>query len=626
MNSIWDQVKSYVSLATNIVARVYTVLVSVIVIVPLYPMFPSPDLDPSWSLGLNEVISKGLHFGSDIIFTYGPYSSIATKYYHPDTYALILIVSVVLATIFSYFVYKALKESTFSMALYSVLVPTISLYSMDAIFLTFPLLYIFHNSNNSKYEIYSSVLFSLFLGIIILIKGSYFVMTLIFIIIITSYYIYEKKYFNLLIIYLTLISSSIILWLISGQQISSLTDYFIGLYKVTDGYSESMSYPGPHINVLLFILVAFFIIYNIIFNNDNRYYKIMYTLLFISTFFILFKAGFVRQDDHIRIASGGLIIISLYSLRYVKKNYYIQLVLVVYLSSIMIGDIFIKYQNSYFNTIVYNFSRSLQGVHLAYLNYKSDFNNYDNIFSERVRKISMNSRLPNQTGSSDLYNHDLTKLIVTKNEWQPRPVFQSYSAYTKKLSKINLNHLLTSPPDNIFLMVNTIDGRFPSLDDGASWPVFFSSYTPDSIYGSYLHLLKKPSVTLPSYEIFSKSKHRLNDLVPVPPSTEPIFSRLIINKTFFGSIINLTYRPDILHLTVFFEDGSNKRFRFIASMGESPFLLSPLVENTEDFLHMFNDPFQNKKIQFLKLQNNGLGTDWENEFVLELIKYDLNRE
>jgi hypothetical protein len=286
----------------------------------------------------------------------------------------------------------------------------------------------------------------------------------------------------------------------------------------------------------------------------------------------------------------------------------------------MLGNLFILSHNEYYK----NINTVLTSIQLAYSNYLSGNKEYESINLHNLEIVRTSTRLPKVYGSSDLYNHDLALLIASENDWHPRPVFQSYSAYTKRLSQLNLNHLITRPPDNIFIRVETIDNRFPTLDDGASWPVLLSSYKPDSMYGSYLHLLKKPMVSLPKHNVFSHTSHTLNELVPIPSSPETIFSRIIIKKTFIGSFKNLAYKPEILFLTVYFDDGSNKRFRFIASMGESPFLLSPLVEDSDDFQNMFTDPLRNKQVKFIKMQNNGLRTDWQTEYELQLIQYHFN--
>ena len=40
--------------------------------VPLSPFMPRNDVDGSWILALNQAVARGLVFGRDIVFTFGP--------------------------------------------------------------------------------------------------------------------------------------------------------------------------------------------------------------------------------------------------------------------------------------------------------------------------------------------------------------------------------------------------------------------------------------------------------------------------------------------------------------------------------------------------------------------------
>jgi len=614
MNSIWGQALPILSLATNIVARIYTVLMTILVIVPFYPNFPKPELDPSWSLGLNEAVSKSLQFGSDIIFTYGPYSSVATKYYHPDTYPLIFFTSVLLAAIYSYFAYHSLKESTVALVLYAILVPTIS---TDALFLCFPLLYIKHIVNGNE-DALKKYIFCIFSGVIILVKGSYFIIILIVYLFIILFFTYNKKLrfiFDYVIITITV---SLFFWVFSGQNLYHIIYYIYGIYIITDGYSDAMSYQGSRYYLLLYLTSTAFILY--ITNSFFRYKsnKIIFLAICVSILFLLFKAGFVRQDDHVTIAFGGLIILSIFSVSYIKKYFYIQVFFILILSHTMLGNLFILSHNEYYK----NINTVLTSIQLAYSNYLSGNKEYESINLHNLEIVRTSTRLPKVYGSSDLYNHDLALLIASENDWHPRPVFQSYSAYTKRLSQLNLNHLITRPPDNIFIRVETIDNRFPTLDDGASWPVLLSSYKPDSTYGSYLHLVKRDSVYLPLYNIFYDGQHKLNEFIRLPDKEIPVFATIQIQKTLIGLLKNIAYKPEPLYITLYFDDGTKETFRFIASMGESPFLITPFVSNTTEFLQLFDSTITNKRVTFISLFNNGIGTDWDHSFRLKLQYYE----
>lgn len=97
-----------------------------------------------------------------------------------------------------------------------------------------------------------------------------------------------------------------------------------------------------------------------------------------------------------------------------------------------------------------------------------------------LKLISSASPLPALEGTSDIYNYNQAVLLASGNTWNPRPAFQSFQAVSPYLAGVNYDHLVnkSSAPDNIFFRVETIDWRFPSLDDGLSWKALLGLYKP----------------------------------------------------------------------------------------------------------------------------------------------------
>jgi len=64
------------------------------------PWFASPGLDPSWAMASDYAFHRGLKFGTDFIFTAGPYSFLHTYFFAPDTYAYVVASDVFLAALY----------------------------------------------------------------------------------------------------------------------------------------------------------------------------------------------------------------------------------------------------------------------------------------------------------------------------------------------------------------------------------------------------------------------------------------------------------------------------------------------------------------------------------------------
>src|SRR6202040_4372562 len=104
------------------------------------------------------------------------------------------------------------------------------------------------------------------------------------------------------------------------------------------------------------------------------------------------------------------------------------------------------------------------------------------------------------------------------NEWNPRPIIQSYSAYTPALVRLNEQHLRgPDAPEWVLFDLQSIDGRLPSLDDGLSWPALLDNYAFTSYNGHFVLMHKKPVVHGSSnYEGVFEKTCRTGTMVTLP--------------------------------------------------------------------------------------------------------------
>ena len=614
-----------ISRATNYVLRAYVVLFMLFAFVPLNPTFPLARLDPSWMLGLNELLLLGSPYSYDVIFTYGPLSSMETKFYHPHTYTYVLLISILFSLSYGYLVQYVLKKSNISLLLIILITPYLSNSYFEIYYFLFPSLtiIIINKLSNECKKLYILliVLISFCYSVLILVKGSFLILTIFIFVLILLFGITNRK---VLWLALPTIATTIIwiflLLFILGQSSLQYIKYTQGVTQLSAGYSEAMAiYDYSVYGSFVFITTLIVVVLFKKFRDSLIKEHLLLTASLTITILIMLKGGFVRQYD--LLFSTSLVLVFLILIISTNKlKLYPQIPLLIFLIIIFYTIKIDTLENpiSYFRNYLERSVR--QSIYLS-----KNFISGNDVFLKRYKlsleKINRDLTLPQVDGTIDLYNHNLSVLIASGNNWSPRPVFQSYAAYTSELASINRNHLLQHPPDNIFINVETIDHRLPTLDDGSSWPIFLSSYKPDSIYSDYLHLIKSSSVFLPDHTILHTSVNRLGEVVGLPTSDRPIFAVIDIDKTVIGSLKTLAYKPEPLYITVYFDDFSIKTYRFIAAMGESPFLISPMVTNTEEFLNLY-DNSNNRRVRSIKLFNNGLGTDWNQSYRIELRTYE----
>lgn len=106
----------------------------IVKLVIVIPRFPTAGLDPSWGFGLSVAASKHLVFGRDIIYTFGPLSTLYSGFWTPDGHALTVLLSFIIAFGLSYFVYSFFAKAGYLVKLLLIVFFFISLWG-DRLFL-----------------------------------------------------------------------------------------------------------------------------------------------------------------------------------------------------------------------------------------------------------------------------------------------------------------------------------------------------------------------------------------------------------------------------------------------------------------------------------------------------------
>lgn len=244
----------------------------------------------------------------------------------------------------------------------------------------------------------------------------------------------------------------------------------------------------------------------------------------------------------------------------------------------------------------------------------------------RMQQLKIKAGLPSLKGTTDIYSYDQAFLIASNNTWNPRPTFQSYAAYGASLINGNNDHLLNiNRPDNIFFKIQAIDGRLPSIEDGESWFTMLTNYHSTEFYNGFLLLKNNKNLTNKNNYSKKISKHiyEFNEEISIPISNDLVFAKININYSSLGSFFNLIYKPSQIQINLKMENNSIKTYRLIAGMTKTSFLISPLIENTEEFNLLYSDSkyLNEKKIKSITITSDGGGTHWGKEFELEFLAY-----
>jgi len=574
-----------------LIVKVFSVLTILCVFFPTSPAMPAEDLDSSWKAALNQAVTQGLSFGREVVFTFGPYASIYTKMYHPSTYTMMWAGSLHLA--FSYILAFLLlvRKSPWPLLLLFSFVFTCVGRFREIPHLTYPLLlgllYVQNFGAGTKRDARTWILLSLLffpLGMIPLIKGTMTMFCMASVALIAGFSLIQKKTSDLIPVLLSPLLSLVFFWLLSGQKLSDLPVFFTSMSPIISGYTDAMAINGKKGEIFLYWLISLGLLGAIGTRTGlHQLPKLFLFALFSLFLFISFKAGFTRHDGHAMISSALVITAAVIFALAFPSRY----MLVLLFFGLIAG---IRIDSNYYDVTVGGVWREVTSTYLSAAESLKDHfvdkNRLPQIYQTSLQRLG--GKLPPAEGTADLYTYEQAYVLASGNPWSPRPVLQSYSAFTPSLAFQNRDHLLgEKAPENVFFKVLTIDARFPSLDDGPSWPVLLRHYKPGILKNDFLHLRKLSERPREVLVVGENKIHSMGEIISIPESQTPVFVECSIKPNIFGKLAKFFFKSTPLWIVVNMKDGSSKTFRIIPAMAEAGFIISPLIENTGEFSKLY---------------------------------------
>jgi hypothetical protein len=571
--------------------------------VPCSPPGHSPvyTLDESWVQTLHFAFAQHLQFGRDIVFPFGPWGFLCGGYY-PPTFMVSTVVWITLAFVFWWCLWQMARhfwKSEFVAWLWMIgCIGVTGLpvdqgfdVRLDAWVLIFLFLHFF--VNNAAFST-MKILLVISLALLGLTKFTGLLMAGGIVLIVAADDVLRRRRFPWLLVVFGL--SVFFFWLAAGQRLSSFGPFLCNSWQVAGGYTEGMMCGGQTElrDALVFWLAAAAACAPAGLAAFVKYRRFgagpLIGLGFV--LFLGFKHGYVRHDQHESEAVLMVLLVGLTGLAAawpVLRSRNRRAILMGWLLGITI-----------LTYAALSFSRCVPGkgmfarfagtlaprVVLSPAKLFYNANDLQSAYKNRLAEIRDEFPLPELDGSVDAYPWDQVVIFAHGWRYAPRPVIQSYSAYTPALAEMNAVHLRSErAPDNLVFTLRTLDRRYPSLDDGCSWLDILTRYDVRGATKDFV-LLKK-STTPGEYHLVPLKDSLIHFAEPValPATTNgPVWAELEVNKTPLGSFITALYKPPTLALAVFLQDGQRLYFRLVPGMARSGFLLSPLINDNTSFV------------------------------------------
>jgi hypothetical protein len=570
-----------------------------------YPMFDG--MDNAWSLVRHMAFIRHWQFGKDIVFTYGPWGFLASGYY-PPTYPVAVIAWIILSLVFLCAGWRLachLSGNRLVAGLWLVgftaaaSIPAGDDFNARLVAWVLLLLFLHFFVEECVFTPIQALLV-MSLGWLSLVKFTGLVESVMVVAVIAADNIFRHRRFPWIVP--LWMASLVCFWVAARQHLSSLGPFLCNSWRITSGYTEAVMLTGQMEarNAVCFLLIAALLcaLTGRVAWARHRFLGALPLAGLGTILFIVFKLGYVRNDRHEIASPMALVLISLVCLAVAwsggKRAAGAALCLLI-ASTLFASSVFNYWLpgNGLWKQLagtfsIYNLFAPVAGPFTGYL--RSDYEK--NLASERKTHP-----LPPIEGDTDLYSYDQTVLFAHALPYQPRPIIQSYSAYTPELAAMNAAHLRTArAARNILFAVQPLDDRFPSLDDGLSWPELLTLYDlkgASDDKGTYLVLSRAAVAREFHLTPLQNTSARFGEPVTLPAATNgPVWVEIEIKKSLAGTAVSALYKPPELMLIVSLQDRTQRRFRLVPGVAGGGFLLSPLIADNRSFAALASTGWQ----------------------------------
>jgi hypothetical protein len=419
-----------------------------------------------------------------------------------------------------------------------------------------------------------------------------------------------------------------------SSNISLLLSFVDNSLEVAQGYSSAMSVAGNPVQAYHAFLVELLLIGFMGWLAKKGHADLSLPFCFI--LFLSYKHGFVRQDMYHTVNYFALVSIILsvsipkmdiYSSS--KKTRFSQVGLVlailffnVYIAlfpilDFCISSLYVLDLNSAFLLphMVYDRlidpNRFINNASLL-LNVDSMKRSIHNKSLAQLETLQLPDKVVDLIGSQtvDVMPWEISITAANRLNWKPRPIFQSYSAYSERLDNINFDNYKSFPRDYIIYNFDAIDKRHPFFDEPRTFSYVFCHYMPlvqvtepDLIvYTPLLQqnrpnliVLKQRSSSRCSVEQYVKeSKVAWDRQYPVKAKNNEILrAKIQIHYSFLGKLYKTFFRSPPVYIVVNYGDGQ-QTFRIIPENSGNGVIVSHLPKNDMEALAFLKGDLSSK--------------------------------
>jgi hypothetical protein len=415
---------------------------------------------------------------------------------------------------------------------------------------------------------------------------------------------------------------SLLIWILaSGEGVLSFLPYLQTRFAVSGGYTEAMmqdfsspTYFQVFILALLYLTILGSVAFYFLFTKQISW--ITAWLLPLISLFLAFKSSFVRADLHAYIFLGYVFLSALYYYCLIEfntfskmdlawkqglvKNFVPLLAIIVFSSFSFLGGRF-DVKNEFLET-----QKLIEGgpgarSHNRELSRKALRETY-HLNPEFLAEID-----PRKT--TDIIPWDIALLYGYDLTWMPRPVLQSYAAYTSELDSLDAVFFdKSNSPEQLIVSLTAIDQRYILFDTPATFRTLLGNYeyVSQSSDGHFALFRKKQGFASKDLILIDQNEYSFSETILIP--NEPyshVFLFAEVEPSILGKLLNVVYKPTDLFIEITLQNGELRKHRLISDLGKNGLFVSKYTERLNHLQAVFTESYV-QNITSVRFLGNGV--------------------
>jgi hypothetical protein len=581
----------------GIVGRVLLWLLLAVLIFT-FPRYPDPELDASWRMALGWFFQQGLQFGREVVFTYGPLGFLMGKTYSGLQFGSLVWWQAVQAAVFAsiimanerglrgtprvfYYLFFLLFGVIYEDALHMII---IALLGWELV----------RRAGGPSRR--STPLIALFLAVLGIIKFTNLMLAAFVVLVAAALELWQRRPRTALVPAGWFFGGYLALWILCRQNPLNLPIYLLRSWDVSQGYQAAMGLPTPPAAlwkalVVLAALIAYTALYCRLSPDKPR--ALAFSGVLTAFIYLNWKHGFVRADGHmIGFFICALVPVAMFPvlMEDAARWRWLQRALLVPAGVLCIAGIY-----SALPGVVQGAASQLQSNVWDRLYNFAHWKSYRASFDDRLRDQRQQADLPRVReavgrATVDVLGYEQAIALFNGLNYRPRPVFQSYAAYTPRLARLNADfYTAAAAPEFALLKLQTLDDRLPSLDDSLLLNLFPHRYEyVMSEKGWQLWRRRAdapdPALTVPrrlrSATVPLNTPFELGE-----PADQHLWMEIDLPLSLLGRLRDFCYKIPLVQLAVEDTAGQRTLYRLPLLEARTGFMLNPLVETLDDYLN-----------------------------------------